>query len=303
MHEQRVLLGIVDGDGPLGGHGIAGGVVVLAVVAGHHVLVDGIGVHHIPVGIVGTVVSIMVYAVADKGAPLVLDDGTAKEFRPLCLRIVVAVLTVDMARTRRYVRRTDDMGPRGLGVVVEGVGGEIEFLVLEPHIIIEHGQLGIGVILTPVGGEHRRAVDEFAALKEIAEVIHAVIVEGVGIERRLAVLQHHIVAGLGQLVVAIVESIVAGQTESVALYHTHMAERLERVGLFVEMGTVAIEVGTVVAEVDMAVEHLRTVVAELVVVQIVGMYQIHPFVLRLLAGGHLALSRLHGKEHAQHKDC
>ena len=202
------------------------------------------------------------------------------------------------------MRRTDDVGPRGLRVVVERVGGEVELLVLQAHVEIEDGLLRVGMVLAPVGGERHGAIDELAALEEIAEVVHAVVVERVGIERRLAVLEHHIVAGLRQLVVAVIVGILAGEAEGVALHHTHMAEGLEGVRLLVEMGTVAVEVGTLMAEMDMAVEHLCVTVAVLVVVQVVGVYEIDALVflggLRLLARGSL-LGRGHGEREGHHR--
>ena len=42
MHKQRVALGVVDGDGAVGTHGIARLAIVLTIVAGQLVLVDGI---------------------------------------------------------------------------------------------------------------------------------------------------------------------------------------------------------------------------------------------------------------------
>ena len=304
VHEQRVTLRIVDADGTPGGHGIARGVVVLAVVAGHHVLVHRVGIDHVPVGIVGAVVGIVIDAVADERAALVADDGAPEELGALGLGVVIAVFAVDMAGAGGDMRRTDDVGPRGPRVVVERVGGEVELLVLQAHVEIEDGLLRVGMVLAPVGGERHGAIDELAALEEIAEVVHAVVVERVGIERRLAVLEHHIVAGLRQLVVAVVVGILAGEAEGVALHHTHMAEGLEGVRLLVEMGTVAVEVGTLMAEMDMAVEHLRVTVAVLVVVQVVGVYEIDALVflggLRLLARGSL-LGRGHGEREGHHR--
>ena len=156
------------------------------------------------------------------------------------------------------------------------------------------------MVFPPVAGQRRLAVHQFAALEEVAKAIHAVIVEGVGIERRLTMLQHHVATGLRQLVVAVIEGVVAGQAQGVALYHLDMSEGLKRIGLLIEVGTVAVEVRPHMAKVHAAVQHLSVAIAILVVVQVVGMYQVDTFVLhhRLLARSTLA-RRLHGKHHAQ----
>ena len=117
MHEKRVLLRIVDGDGTLGGHCIACRVIVFTVVACHHVLVDGIVVHHVPIGIVGAIGGIMVDTVANEDASLVADDGAAEELRLLCLGVVETVLAINVAGARRDVRWSYDMRHRCLRVV------------------------------------------------------------------------------------------------------------------------------------------------------------------------------------------
>ena len=114
--------------------------------------------------------------------------------------------------------------------------------------------------------------------------------------------EHHVVTGLCQLGVAIVVGIVADEAEGVALYHPDVSKSLEGVGEIVEMCAVAIEVGTHMTEVYLAMHYLCSVVAELVVVQVVGMNKIDALVLlhrlRFLAWRALLLGRLHGKYHA-----
>ena len=80
-----------------------------------------------------------------------------------------------------------------------------------------------------------------------------------------------------------------------------MSESLERIGLLVEMSAVAIEVCTYMTEMNMAMQHLGVAIPELVIVQIVGMYQIDPFVLHLLLARRTLAGWLHGKYHSQHQ--
>ena len=110
MHEQRVVLGEVDGYRTIGGHRIAGRVVIFGIVACQHRLVDGVGKHHIPIGVVGASLGIVEHAVAYQGASLVLDNGTPKELRLFGLGIIVTILTIDAAGAGGDVRGAYDMG-------------------------------------------------------------------------------------------------------------------------------------------------------------------------------------------------
>ena len=104
-----------------------------------------------------------------------------------------------------------------------------------------------------------------------------------------------------QLVVTVVVRIVTEQLQGVALQHLDVSEGLERIGLFVEVGTVTIEVSAHVPEMDIAMQHLGITILKLVVVQVVSMYQIDPFVLHLLLSGSTLASWLHGKHHSQYQ--
>ena len=103
VHEERVLLRVVNRDGPFGGHRIACGVVVLTVVARHHILVDGIVIHHIPIGIVGAVAGVVIDAVAYQLLTLVVQHRAVHQPRPVELCVVVPLFRVDMAFTRQDV--------------------------------------------------------------------------------------------------------------------------------------------------------------------------------------------------------
>ena len=96
MHVKGVFLREVFGHSIVGSHGIACGVVVLAVVACQLVLVDGVGEHDVPVGVADACQCVAEHAVAHDGASLVADDGASEEFRLLCLGVVVSVLAVDV---------------------------------------------------------------------------------------------------------------------------------------------------------------------------------------------------------------
>ena len=68
------------------------------------------------------------------------------------------------------------MGARSLCIIEQGVCRQIELLILQTHVIVEHRLFVICMILTPVRRQHRLTIHQFTAFKEIAEVIHAVIV-------------------------------------------------------------------------------------------------------------------------------
>ena len=290
VHEERVALGVVDGDGTVGTHGIAERVAVLAVVAGELVLVDGIDVDDVVIGLADARLLVVPDAVADEHLALVAEDGAIEEAGPLVAGVVVAALGVDMAASRSDVGWSDNLGHAGMGVVVERVSGEVHVGGAHLDVEVEDGNLRIGIILAPVGDEVGLAVDHLAALEEVGVVVEAVEVQAVGIEGRLAVAQLNVIAGHSHLVVAVVVSIVAEEREGVALIHFDMAEGLEGVGGLVEIGTVAMEGGSFVAELDLAVEDLGFGVDVAVVTEAVGMYEVDVLVLRsgatrLLLGG------------------
>ena len=173
---------------------------------------------------------------------------------------------------------------RRLRVVIERVGGQEEVLILQFHIVGKERQLSVGVVLAPVGGKDAAVIDKLSTLEEITEAVHAVIIETVGVERGLAVLEHYIVAGTRQLVVTVIIGIVTEKRERIALIHLHMSESLEGVALFKEVGAVAVEACSHMVEVYVAFEHLGIVVLELVVTQLVSMYQIDTLVGRTRLG-------------------
>ena len=188
MHIQRILLREIVSHRTIGSHRIPRRVIVFSIVARQHVLIDRVGIDHVIVSMIKSCLGIMVNAVANQCLATILHDRTAEKLRLFSLRIVVAILTIDVAATRHDIRRTDDMGTRRSGVIEEGVSRQIELLVAQPNVIVKHRHLRIGMVFPPVRRQHCCTIDEFSAFEEIAEAIHTVIVEGVAIERRLTML-------------------------------------------------------------------------------------------------------------------
>ena len=281
MHEQGVALREVNDHGAVGEQGIARLLVVLTVVARHAVLIDGVGIDDIAEGLVQSALTVVIDAVADELSALVVQDRAVHEPCTFELRVIVALLGVDMAVAGDDVGGADDMGHGEARVVIERVGGQIKVLVAHLHVVVEDRHLRLRVILAPVGRQRGALVHHLASFEEIGIVVEAVEVQRVGIERRLAVLQHHVIACLRHLVVTIVVGVVGEERERVALVYLNMSEGLEGVGLLVEVGAVAVEAGADVGEVDVAVQNLCIAVLVLVVVQPVGMHEIDPLVLRL----------------------
>ena len=80
------------------------------------------------------------------------------------------------------------MGTRRTGIIEQRIRSQIEFLIAQSNVIVEHSHLRIGMVFAPVGRQYSRTVNQLSAFEEIAEVIHTVIVEGVTIERRFTML-------------------------------------------------------------------------------------------------------------------
>ena len=186
-----------------------------------------------------------------------------------------------MAATGGDVGRADNTGLGVVGVVVQGVGGEVHVFVAHTHVEVKDGNLRLGVVLAPVGDEGRTAVNHLAALEEIGVVIQTVEVQTVGIQGRTAVLKHDIAAGNGHLVITVVEGVLADQREGVALDHLHMTEGFEGVATLVEVGTVAVQRSTFMTKLHLTVKYLCFGILPLVVVQHVGMDQVDALILLL----------------------
>ena len=209
VHEKRVTLGVVDGHGTVGTHGIARILVILAVIARQLVAVDGVYVDDIVERLTESHLAVVIDAVAHKHLTLIVEHGAVHQPGPLEFRVVIAQFGVDMTVTGSDVGRADDMSHRVVVVVIEGVGGEEELRILHLHVVVEHRHLRIGVVLAPVGGQRGLSVNHFAPFEEVGVVVDTVEVEAVGIERGLAVLEYHVIAGTCQLRISVVIGIVA----------------------------------------------------------------------------------------------
>ena len=71
VHEEAVTLGIINGDRPVGGHGMTGQFIIEAVVASQHIAVDGIIHHHMIEGLTEAQLTVVEQAIARQPFPLV----------------------------------------------------------------------------------------------------------------------------------------------------------------------------------------------------------------------------------------
>ena len=94
MHEESVLLRVVDSHRLLGCHGISLLVVIIAIVAGEHVLVDRVGINHVVERLAHTRLTVVEHTVANHRLSLVLQHRTPKEFRLFRLGVIISILGV-----------------------------------------------------------------------------------------------------------------------------------------------------------------------------------------------------------------
>ena len=281
MGIHRVLLAVVDADGTVGRHDVFGAVLVVAVFAGEHVLVDDIGVDHIAecLGCGGIVVPH--HAVAHEPFAVVGQNAAVQQMRVVRLRVVVAQLGIDMVLAILYIGGAYDVCNGRQRVVVQRVGDKHRLRlgrrcgIDQPDIVVEDCFVGGRTVLSPVAGQLVALVEKPSALEEIAEVVETVVVEAVRVDGRGAVFEHDIISGTCQLVQAVVVEHFAVEHECVALVQEDMAEGIKGVCGFVEERAVAVEQRTVVAELYMAHQELCRAVLPLVEEETVGMQQVH----------------------------
>ena len=104
-----------------------------------------------------------------------------------------------------------------LGIIIQGVRCQIELLVTQTNIIIEHRHFGIRMILSPVTSQRRAIIYEFSSLKEISEIIQSVVIKTICIQSRLTMFQDDIITSLGYLSITIIIGIVAKQFQRIPL--------------------------------------------------------------------------------------
>ena len=209
MHEEGVTLRVINGHSAVRTHRITRILVVLAIVAREFVLIDGVDINHIVECLTEPHLAIVIDAVAHKHPTIVGKYGTVHEASTFKLRVIIALLGIDMVVAGGDVGRADDMGHRVVSVVIECVRREEEVGVLHLHIVVEDRHLRLGVVLAPVGGERGFAVNQLTALEEVGVVVDTVEVETVRIEDGLAMFEYDIVTGTGYLLIAVVVGIVA----------------------------------------------------------------------------------------------
>ena len=137
MHEEGVALRVVDGYSAVRTHRIARILVVLSIVAREFVAIDGVDINHIIERLTEAHLTVVVDAVAHKHPAIVGKYGTVHKSGTLQLRVVIALLRIDMVVAGGDVGRTDDMGHRVVSVVIECVRREEEVGVLHLHIVVE----------------------------------------------------------------------------------------------------------------------------------------------------------------------
>ena len=137
MHEEGVALRVVDGYCAVRTHRIARILVVLSIVAREFVAIDRVDIDHIIERLTEAHLTVVVDAVAHKHPTIVGKYGAVHETGTFKLRVIIALLGIDMVVAGGNVRRTDDMGHRVVGVVIECVRREEEVGVLHLHIVVE----------------------------------------------------------------------------------------------------------------------------------------------------------------------
>ena len=211
MHKERVALRVIDGHSTIGTQGKARVLIVLTIVARQLIAVDGINIDHIEERLAEPHPTVVIDTIAHEHLTVIIKYRTVHESGTLELRVVVALLGVDMIVARGDVGGANDVGHGVVSVVIKSIGGKEEVRVLHLHVVVEHRHLRLRVVLSPVRGESGLAVNHLAPLEEIGIVVETVKVEAVGIERGLAVFEYDIITGPGHLFVAVVISVVADQ--------------------------------------------------------------------------------------------
>ena len=281
MHEQRVALRVVDGYGTIRTQRKTGILVVLAIVTCKFILVYRIHIHHVAEGLAKALFAIVVNTISHHHLTLVRENRAVHQTSTVVLGIIIALLGIDMALSRGDIRRTNNMSQRQTGVVIKSIGSEEELGTLHLHIVIEYRHFALGVIFSPVGGKRSLTVNHLSTLKEVGIIIQTVVIKAIGIKSGLLMLQHHIITGTSHLLVTIVISIIAQQRERIALVHLHMSERLERIAGLIEIGTIAIQSGTLMCKMYLTIQNGGIGILQLVVMQHIGMHQIHTCILSL----------------------
>ena len=241
--------------GRVGGKRIFGALVVEAVLPLHDDGADRIVEHHVAEDFAESRAAVVVDGIAREALPLRGDQRPLQQHGLVGLGIVPAGSRVDDVAVRHDGRGSHDVGYLGLGVVLEGIGVKGILLVDQLHVEVEDRLLRVGRVLPVDRRELVLRVDQLAPVEIVPDVGYHLVVEAIGKEGYVAVLHAHILTQAGYLLVAVVIEHVAIDKEGIALLHVHIAEGIERVVLFIKIGTVAIHVHAVFAKDHIAPQH------------------------------------------------
>ena len=135
--------------------------------------------------------------------------------------------------------------------------------------------MGCRLILAPVACQLIALIQEPSSLEKISKVIYAVVIKAICVQRGFQMLQHYIEAGTCQSVDSVVIQHLACKCKRIALYHTHISECIKGIRCFVEKSAVTIHECALVVELDVSCQKLCCLVKAFVVIQLVGMHQMH----------------------------
>ena len=241
--------------GRVGGKRIFGALVVEAILPLHDDGAYRVVEHHIAEDLAEARPAVVVDGITREALPLRGDQRALQQHGLVGLGVVPAGGRIDDVAVRDDGRRAHDIGYLGLGIVLEGIGVESVLLVNQLHVEVEDRLLRVGRVLAVDRREFVLRVDQLAPVEIVSDIGYHLVVETIGKEGHVAVLHAHILAQAGYLLVAVVVEHIAVDKEGVALLHVHVAEGIERVVLFIKIGTVAIHVHAVLAEYHIAPQH------------------------------------------------
>ena len=284
VHIQRVgLAREVLQQHAVSGIAIACLLIVEQPIAPQFVLIERIDIYHIAETLVYSSVIVVEKTVADNGFLLIDYGRTSVQLRLVGLGVEVCILGLNYASVRRYARRTGHMGHRLAGIIEQRVGQDDLFVAEHLHVVEERCLPCRSVILTPVGHELIFSVNQLAAFEEVSVAIKAVVIKTVGIKSASTMFHHHIATRQHHLLHAVVLGVVARQRERITLFEPHMSESLHGIIFLEKVRAVAPEICSVVSEMHLALGYLRHRIQSVgIILQFVGVHQIHPVVLSRL---------------------
>ena len=192
-----------------------------------------------------------------------------------------------MTLTRDDIRRSNDISQLASRVIHQRISGQRRVTIHQFDLIHEESILRISMIFPMPGSQRSRLIHNFSAFIIIAHIIITVEIKRIGIKRCSPVTEHHLLATVKdlcdqQFIVTVIKAIVTSQREGIPLHHLHMTPGFKRITLLKIVGTVAIQVGTVMLKLHLSAQHLSIIILPNIKKQLIGMYQVHPTLLRFL---------------------